>query len=179
MLGISTRTALGPFHYLSEFGTNHLLVLQEAGDNRNEHIWCRIRCDETRMEILRSIRYKLRMMGVPLLGPSYIYDDNMSVVHNTQRPESKLKKKSNSVCYHAVREAVAMGECLVGHVSSHDNPADICTKLIPGGRKRDHLIGLILNLEQIIQVNLYMISWITNDSPLPEVCGFPGFPAMY
>jgi hypothetical protein len=96
------------------------------------------------METLRGIRYKLRMMGVRLSGPSYIYGDNMSVVHNTQRPESVLKKKSNSVCYHAVREAVAMGECLVGHVSTHDNPADICTKLIPGGQKRDHLVGLIL-----------------------------------
>jgi hypothetical protein len=96
------------------------------------------------METLRGIRYKLQMMGVPLSGPSYIYGDNMSVVHNTQRPESVLKKKSNSVCYHAVREAVAMGECLVGHVPTNDNPADICTKIIPGGQKRDHLVGLIL-----------------------------------
>ncbi|KAI2490354.1 Reverse transcriptase (RNA-dependent DNA polymerase) [Fragilaria crotonensis] len=96
------------------------------------------------MEALRGIRYKLRMMGVELAGPSYIYGDNMSVIHNTQRPESVLKKKSNAVCYHAVREAVAMGECLTGHVSMHDNPADICTKIIPGGQKRDHLVGLIL-----------------------------------
>jgi hypothetical protein len=96
------------------------------------------------MEALRGIRYKLRMMGVELAGPSYIYGDNMSVIHNTQRPESMLKKKSNAVCYHAVREAVAMGECLTGHVSTQDNPADICTKIIPGGQKRDHLVGLIL-----------------------------------
>ena len=96
------------------------------------------------METLRGIRYKLRMMGVELSGPSYIYGDNMSVIHNTQRPESILKKKSNSVCYHAVREAVAMGECLTGHVPTDDNPADICTKLIPGGQKRDHLVGLVL-----------------------------------
>lgn len=96
------------------------------------------------METLRGLRYKLRMMGVPLSGPSFIYGDNMSVIHNTQRPESTLKKKSNSVCYHAVREAVAMGECLTGHVPTHDNPADICTKIMPGGQKRDHLVGLIL-----------------------------------
>jgi hypothetical protein len=96
------------------------------------------------METLRGLRYKLRMMGIPLAGPSYIYGDNMSVIHNTQRPESVLRKKSNSVCYHAVREAVAMGECLTGHVRSIDNPADICTKIIPGGQKRDHLVGMIL-----------------------------------
>ncbi|KAI2507295.1 Reverse transcriptase (RNA-dependent DNA polymerase) [Fragilaria crotonensis] len=114
------------------------------------------------METLRGLRYKLRMMGVSLSGPSYIYGDNMSVVHNTQRPESTLKK-SNSVCYHAVREAVAMGECLVGHVSTHDNPADICTKIIPGGQKRDHLVGLILRYHrpQVI--------------PLIEVRRFLGF----
>jgi hypothetical protein len=97
------------------------------------------------MECLRGLRYKLRMMGVSISGPSYIYGDNMSVIHNTQRPESVLKKKSNSICYHAIREAVAMGECLTGHVSTHENPADICTKIIAGGRKRDHLVGLILH----------------------------------
>ena len=96
------------------------------------------------MEALRGLRYKLRMMGIPIDGPSFIYGDNMSVIHNTQRPESTLKKKSNSVCYHAVREAVAMGECITAHVSTHDNPADICTKIMPGGQKRDHLVGLIL-----------------------------------
>lgn len=96
------------------------------------------------IEALRGLRYKLRMMGVQLSGPSFIYGDNMSVIHNTQRPESVLKKKSNSVCYHAVRESVAMGECLVAHISTHDNPADLCTKIIPGGQKRDHLVGLTL-----------------------------------
>ena len=95
-------------------------------------------------EAVRGLRYKLRMMGVPISGPTYVYGDNMSVIHNTQRPESTLKKKSNSICYHAVREMVAMGECVTGHVSTHNNPADICTKVVPGGTKRNHLIGLIL-----------------------------------
>ena len=52
------------------------------------------------VEHIRALRYKLRMMGVPLTGPAYVYGDNMSVIHNTQRPESTLKKKSNSICYH-------------------------------------------------------------------------------
>jgi hypothetical protein len=85
------------------------------------------------------------MMGIEISGPSYTYGDNMSVIHNTQRPESTLKKKSNAVCYHAMRESVAMGESLTGHVSSTENPADLCTKFIPGGQKRDYLIGLILH----------------------------------
>ena len=35
------------------------------------------------MKSLRGLRYKLRMMGVPIWGPSLIYGDNMSVIHNT------------------------------------------------------------------------------------------------
>lgn len=96
------------------------------------------------VEALRGLRYKLRMMGVPISGPSAVYGDNMSVVHNTQRPESTLKKKSNSICYHFVREAVAMGECRIAHISTHENVADIATKLIPGGQKREHLVGKVL-----------------------------------
>jgi hypothetical protein len=49
------------------------------------------------IETCRGLRYKSRMMGVALSGPTFVYGDNMSVVHNTQRPESVLKKKSNSI----------------------------------------------------------------------------------
>ena len=56
------------------------------------------------MESLRGLRYELQMMGVPIDGPSSIYGDNMLVIHNTQQTESTLKKKSNSIAYHAVRE---------------------------------------------------------------------------
>ena len=51
----------------------------------------------------------------------------MSVIHNTQRPESVLKKKSNSICYHASHETIEMGEILTGHVRSETNPEDIAT----------------------------------------------------
>jgi len=50
-------------------------------------------------EKLRGIRYKLRMMGVPIFGPSFVFGENMSVIHNTQRPESMIKKKSNQIYY--------------------------------------------------------------------------------
>eukprot|EP00804_Cyclotella_cryptica_P021440 CCRYP_005782-RB/>CCRYP_005782-RB protein AED:0.43 eAED:0.43 QI:0/-1/0/1/-1/0/1/0/125 len=36
------------------------------------------------MERLCGLRYKFCMMGVSISGPSYIYGDNMSVIHNTQ-----------------------------------------------------------------------------------------------
>jgi hypothetical protein len=97
------------------------------------------------IETCRGLRYKLLMMGVALSGPTFVYGENMSVVHNTQRPDSVLKKKSSSICYHAVRESDVMGESIIGHVPSVDNPADICTKVVPGGQKRNHLIHLLLH----------------------------------
>ena len=96
------------------------------------------------MGAVRGIRYKLRMMGVQISGPTYVYGDNMSVIHNTQRPESTLRKKSNSVCYQAVCESVVMGESLTGHIPTAENCAELATKIIPGGQKRDHLLGKLL-----------------------------------
>jgi hypothetical protein len=96
------------------------------------------------IETCRGLRYKLRMMGMTLSGRTFVYGDNMSVVHNTQMPESVLKK-SNSICYHAVHESAAMGESIIGHVPSDDNPADICTNVVPGAQKRNHLIRLLLH----------------------------------
>ena len=98
----------------------------------------------TGLETVQGIRYKLRMMGVPLNTPTYIYGDNMSVIYNTSRPESTLKKKANSVCYHFIREAVAADECRTGHISTHENPADVATKPLPNGEKRNKLIGKVL-----------------------------------
>jgi hypothetical protein len=77
------------------------------------------------IETCRGLHYKLIMMGVALMCPPFVYGDNMSVVHNTQRPEYVLKKKSNSIFYHAERESAAMGESIIGHVPCVDNPDDI------------------------------------------------------
>jgi hypothetical protein len=61
------------------------------------------------IETCRDFCYKLRMMGVNLSGPTYVYGDNMYIVQNIQRPESVLKKKSNSIWYHAIPDYAAMG----------------------------------------------------------------------
>ena len=96
------------------------------------------------MESLRGLRYtKLRMMGVGISGPSHIYGNNMSVIHNTQRPRSMLKKKSNSICYHAVRESVAMGESLTGYIRTNENVGDLATKVLYG-QKRRYMVSQLL-----------------------------------
>ena len=87
---------------------------------------------KTAVELIEGLRYKLRMMGVPLDGPTYVKADNMSVVHNCSTPSSMLKKKSNSIAYHYVRERCAAGVCSVTYVPTTDNVADMLTKSQPG-----------------------------------------------
>ena len=38
---------------------------------------------KTGIETTRGIRYKLRMMGVPIDGATHVYGDNMSVIKNS------------------------------------------------------------------------------------------------
>ena len=61
-------------------------------------------------ECLRGLRYKLRMMGMAANGPAHVLGDNQSVLANTTIPDSTLKKKSQSIAYHLVREGVARDE---------------------------------------------------------------------
>ena len=39
------------------------------------------------IDALRCLRYNLRIMGIPMSSPSYIYGDNMSALDNTSRLE--------------------------------------------------------------------------------------------
>ena len=68
-------------------------------------------------EYIRGLRYKLWMMGIPVVDCAFIFGDNQSVLKNTISPDSKLKKKSYSITYHHVhsmREWLMMnGEQLI------------------------------------------------------------------
>ena len=75
-------------------------------------------------------------MGVKIDGPTYVYGDNMSGIHNTSNPESVFKKKSNSICYYFVRVAVAMREFLTTHIPTARNLADLLTEVLFGKRRQ-------------------------------------------
>ena len=76
------------------------------------------------------------MMGIPVNGPCYIRGDNQSVLANTTNPESTLKKKSQSIAYHFVREGSARDEWRTTYINTHENESDLLTKLLPDGEKR-------------------------------------------
>jgi hypothetical protein len=75
-----------------------------------------------------ALRYKLRMFGIPINGPAFVYCDNQGVVKNVTIPESVLSKKHNTINYHAVREAVAANILRVAKEESSTNLADLLTK---------------------------------------------------
>jgi hypothetical protein len=87
---------------------------------------------KTAVEQLEALRYKLRMMGVPLDGPANIYCDNESVFKNATIPESVLQKKHNSIAYHRTREAQASRAVRIAWIPGSDNWADVLTKSLAG-----------------------------------------------
>jgi hypothetical protein len=95
-------------------------------------------------EYIRGLKYKLRMMGIACEGPAYVYGDNQSVLSNTTMPHSVLKKKSNSIAYHFVREGTAKDEWRTTYVNTSSNPADLLTKPLPAGEKRTRFVQMLL-----------------------------------
>ena len=89
---------------------------------------------------IEGLRFKLRMFGVPVEGPSHLYCDNQGVVNNSSKVESTLDKKHNSVAYHYVRNTVAASIITVAWIKSTDNLADALTKRLPEV-SRNHLFG--------------------------------------
>jgi hypothetical protein len=100
----------------------------------------------TARDMIISMRYKLRMFGVPLDGPAQVYCDNQGVVKNTSIPESVLSKKHNAINYHAVREAAAAGVLQVHKEDTQTNLADLFTKVLPADRRRELLGSIVYNL---------------------------------
>ena len=87
-------------------------------------------------DMIKSLRYKLRMFGVPIEGSASVFCDNQSVVYNATLPESTLKKKHLSIAYHSVRESVAARIIRVAKEDGETNLADMLTKALPEARMR-------------------------------------------
>ena len=96
-------------------------------------------------EYIRGLRYKLRMMGIPCEGPVFIQCGNQYVLANTTILNSKLNKKNQSIAYHFVREGADRDEWRTTYVNTHNNEADLLTKLLPSGEKRKGFLRCILH----------------------------------
>jgi hypothetical protein len=85
------------------------------------------------------------MMGIPCTGPAYILGDNQSVLANTMIPDSTLNKKNQSIAYHFILEGLARDKWRTSYVNTHNNEADLLTKLLPSGAKRKGFVRRLLH----------------------------------
>ena len=110
----------------------------EASTFGSEFVALRVAC-----EMNDALRYKLRMMGIPLDGPTNGFCDNEGVVNNVSKAESTLKKKHLAVCYHKARESAAREAIRFAYEKTETNLADVCTKIQSQKRKEDKLERLL------------------------------------
>ena len=96
-------------------------------------------------EYVRGLRYKLRMMGIPVDEPTFVYGNNQSVLANTTMPGSTLKKKTQSIAFHHVREGTAHDEWPTAYVNTHENVANMLTKPLSSGEKRCKFVCKLLH----------------------------------
>ena len=85
----------------------------------------------TATEQIIDMRFTLRMLGVPLDGPAWLFGDNQSVVTSSTLPHSSLNKRHNALSYHRVREAVASKTMYFLHMDGKQNPSDTLSKFLP------------------------------------------------
>jgi len=83
------------------------------------------------------------MFGIPFSGPTVLFGDNQSVIHNITRPESTLKKKHNAIAVHPCREAAAANIVAYQKVESQENTADILTKTLTAATTDYHSASLL------------------------------------
>ena len=95
-------------------------------------------------EYIRGLRYKLRMMGITMDEPTFVFGDNQSVLANTTNPTSTLKKKLNAIAYHFFRKGVARDKWRSAYINIEDNVADMLTKPL-SGPKRQIFFSMVLH----------------------------------
>jgi hypothetical protein len=95
-------------------------------------------------ECARGLRYKLQMMGMTVNKPTFVFRDNQLVLTSMTAPPSTLKKKSNAIAYHFIREGCARNEWCTAYVNTNNNVADLLTKTL-AGLKRSKFFKMLLH----------------------------------
>jgi hypothetical protein len=82
----------------------------------------------TATEQIIDWRVSLRYLGVPIIGATYLFGDNKTVVDSSMNIASRLHKRHVILSYHRVREAIAANILHFIHIPGAANPADILSK---------------------------------------------------
>ncbi len=76
---------------------------------------------KTGTKLIKSFRYKIMIMGIPLDRLANVLADSNSILKNCTIPASTLQKKHNSICYHYAQEVIAVKCIRIAFVPSSEN----------------------------------------------------------
>ena len=79
-------------------------------------------------ELLVSLRYKLRIFGIPIDIHEDVFCDNQSMTKNATLPQSVPNKRHTEICYHRVCKAQASEVIRVVWIQGEYNQYDLGTK---------------------------------------------------
>ena len=123
---VTGRSVSGILHFINQtlfdwYSKKQATV--ETATFGSEFVAARIATDQ-----IIDIRLTLRYLGVPIIGKSYMFGDNESMVKNSSMPHSTLQKRHLALSYHKVREAIASKVVGFYWIDGNNNPADVVTK---------------------------------------------------
>ena len=123
---LTGRSVTGILHFLNQTPIDWFSKKQATAETAtygSEYVAAR-----TCIEQIIALRNTLRYLGVPVIGPSYMFGDNDSVVNSSTKIDAKLHKRHIALSFHRVRESIAADICHFFHLSGQFNPADILSK---------------------------------------------------
>ena len=126
---ISGRSMTGILHLLNQ--TPIYWFSKKQGSVETATYGSEFVAAKTATEQIMDLKYTLRMMGIPLDGPAWMFGDNQSVLTSATVPQSNLNKRHNALAYHRVREAVSAKVMYFMHIAGKVNVSDIFTKFLP------------------------------------------------
>ena len=126
---ISGRSMTGILHLLNQ--TPIYWFSKKQGSVETATYGSEFVAAKTATEQIMDLKYTLRMMGIPLDGPAWMFGDNQSVLTSATVPQSNLNKRHNALAYHRVREAVSAKVMYFMHIPGKVNVSDIFTKFLP------------------------------------------------
>ena len=121
---------------------------------------------KTAVEHVEALRYKLRMFGIPMEGPTNVFCDNEAVFKNTSILNSTLKKKHMTICYHRPKEAVTAHTMRVAKEGTATHLVDLFTKPLMDSRRAFLLDRLTYYWEWVFT--------LPQGFPLPPILGHIG-----
>jgi len=123
---ITGRSCTGIIHLFNKIVTEWFSKLQN--NNETATYGSEFTALRTAVDQIHDLRYTARSLGVPIIGATYLFGDNLSTIISSTKSDGKINKRWNILSFHRVREAVAHGIIRPFHINGNDNPADVLSK---------------------------------------------------